>query len=108
LYNIPILEEDEVKMLQTWINDFYLQTDKSKMNINLIERVARAENHTRGNRAEGTIRFRNSDGKHIGNLWIMRDKDAFNFWRTHFSNIRNTTFINSLMAHDRANGTKLA
>ena len=106
--NIPILEEGEVKMLKTWINDIYRQTDKSKMNIERVEKIARAENQTGGNRPEGTIRFRNSDGQHIGNMWIIKNSDAKNFWKTHFTNIRNTAFISSLMAHDRANGTKLA
>ncbi|MGW9684910.1 Ig-like domain-containing protein [Flagellimonas sp. 2504JD1-5] len=106
--SIPVLSDDDVKMLQTAINRIYLQKDKSKQNIARVQILVNSENQLGGARPEGTVRFRNSDGKHIANLWITKNEDATNFWRTHFTNIRNTSFMSTLMAHDRDNGTSLA
>ncbi|WP_435624306.1 DUF6443 domain-containing protein [Flagellimonas sp.] len=80
-------------------------SSNSDYNIARVEIGVHSENRTGGARSEGKVRFRGVNGKVVANLNFKTEKQHNAFWRTNFTNIRNTAIMSTLSAYDRKNGT---
>lgn len=106
-YNADIVITRDGTVVSSDISFLIGQKDGSAgdYNIGRVQLMVHAPNQSGGNHEEGKIRFLNSKGSTIANLNIQSEAQAIAFWRTNFTNIRNTMIISTLQAYDRDNGT---